>query len=1020
MELFLMHYYNPLIFQNRGVDAVLTTFKRTNFTLFINMVMNRNLLIQLPKILSVMVFLIGFLPTAQSQSIARYHVNFQGGVTTVGAMQIQWTVGELVGSKLTVGNQEIASGFVQALFPIQINSGSSLASACVGGVLHLTADSFPNAGYSWSGPNGYTAITRTITKNPFALSDTGYYVLTAMHPEIGMIQDSIWVTYSTASQIGLAPTISHSICQGDSVLLRSTGATTYLWSTGATSATIRVNSAGTYRVGGMDGNGCPLIPDSVAVSIIPALPAPVISGAQTVTIGQNTTLSASGSGTVFEWWSSPIGGHFLGTGALYNTLIVNTSNTFYALTSLNACSSPRTPFTVQGIRPLLIPNLSVNTPVCAGNVIYIQVSNTVPSGTYSWLGPNGFSSTQRNLGISNASELMSGYYRLQVDSASILVFLDSIQVQVNTPPSGNNISVNSPVCAGNTLLLSVSPIPNATYQWTGPAGASGTQNSLTIPGTGGNNSGLYQITTNLPGCPPNTRQVPVTIYSGSAPNPGSNSPICQRGVVYFTAASLTGASYSWIGPNGFSSQSQNPAITNSNPTQSGLYTLTVYVPGCGSVSGTTQVEIGSNLTSLSISSNSPVCAGYTLSLSSTPLVNGSVNWTGPDGFTSTNADISRLGATLLMGGVYTFQASSPGCGSITRTLNALIHPNTLLNAGSNGPICQGNVLALSVNSIPNAIYSWAGPLGFASTLRSPSISNAQASRSGIYTLLVSSPTCGLTSTTTTVVVGSSLNSLSFSHNGPVCAGNNLHLSAPVRQGYVYQWSGPNGFTSALAQPVRMAVTSGDAGNYSVSIISAGCGSTTITRNILVNSGSSLTATVLSPICVGSPAYFQANGPAGTTYSWTGPAGFADNRKNPSRNQVQVIHAGVYTVTGNIPGCGSVSATTNLVVNVCRTGSLTTEELESVSEELISESSFQLYPNPTRGKVQAVVIKPEHKPYKLEVLDALGHEVLVYGKSYRNAVGDLFWDLDLNNLTKGIYLVRVLSGTEIHTERLLVQ
>ena len=46
------------------------------------------------------------------------------------------------------------------------------------------------------------------------------------------------------------------ICQGESTTLTAAGATTYAWSTEATTAAINVNQAGTYTVIGTDANGC--------------------------------------------------------------------------------------------------------------------------------------------------------------------------------------------------------------------------------------------------------------------------------------------------------------------------------------------------------------------------------------------------------------------------------------------------------------------------------------------------------------------------------------------------------------------------------------------------------------------------------------------------------------------------------------------------------------------------------------------------------------------------------------------
>lgn len=61
------------------------------------------------------------------------------------------------------------------------------------------------------------------------------------------------------------------------------------------------------------------------------------------------------------------------------------------------------------------------------------------------------------------------------------------------------------------------------------------------------------------------------------------SPVCAGGTLSFTANTNTGSSYSWSGPNGFSSTLQNPTITNATTAATGNYTVVVTgSDGCSS------------------------------------------------------------------------------------------------------------------------------------------------------------------------------------------------------------------------------------------------------------------------------------------------------------------------------------------------------------------------------------------------------------------------------------------------------
>jgi hypothetical protein len=66
------------------------------------------------------------------------------------------------------------------------------------------------------------------------------------------------------------------VCAGETVTLTASGATSYLWSTGETTQSIVVATAGTYTVSVVDANGCPGASAGTTV-FVNALPVPVIA-----------------------------------------------------------------------------------------------------------------------------------------------------------------------------------------------------------------------------------------------------------------------------------------------------------------------------------------------------------------------------------------------------------------------------------------------------------------------------------------------------------------------------------------------------------------------------------------------------------------------------------------------------------------------------------------------------------------------------------------------------------------------
>ena len=71
------------------------------------------------------------------------------------------------------------------------------------------------------------------------------------------------------------------------------------------------------------------------------------------------------------------------------------------------------------------------------------------------------------------------------------------------------------------------------------------------------------------------------------PSPSNNGPICSVQTLNLFA-NTNAVSYSWTGPNGFTSRGQNPSIANVTMAAIGTYNLAV---GCTAGVGTTTVTI---------------------------------------------------------------------------------------------------------------------------------------------------------------------------------------------------------------------------------------------------------------------------------------------------------------------------------------------------------------------------------------------------------------------------------------------
>jgi hypothetical protein len=70
-----------------------------------------------------------------------------------------------------------------------------------------------------------------------------------------------------------------------------------------------------------------------------------------------------------------------------------------------------------------------------------------------------------------------------------------------------------------------------------------------------------------------------------------NSPMYAGMTLYLAASAIPGASYSWAGPNGFVSASQNPSLAEAGENTSGTYGVTATVDGLTSSPGTVVVTV---------------------------------------------------------------------------------------------------------------------------------------------------------------------------------------------------------------------------------------------------------------------------------------------------------------------------------------------------------------------------------------------------------------------------------------------
>ncbi|MDH4474020.1 MAG: gliding motility-associated C-terminal domain-containing protein [Fluviicola sp.] len=347
------------------------------------------------------------------------------------------------------------------------------------------------------------------------------------------------------------------------------------------------------------------------------------------------------------------------------------------------------------------PTISNNGPLCQGQSLILDAQNTTTDATYSWSGPNGFSSTLQSVTIPNFTSAEAGTYTCVVtDTLGVdQVFNLTTTVVLNPQPSGNITFASS--CEDQAIVLGFSPIAGQTissYNWNlgvgTPASSVAANPSVTFA-NGGSYPVSVTLTTSL-GCT-GVIDTLIPVYANPVPS-FSSIPVIQCAPAVFTMNNTTNpadvASFSWIFDNGINSYGSATLQSPSLP--GGVYDVQLTVTSPQGCVGTTTVADYLTV------ENQPIAdfywnPGQVLATNTDiSLVNSSVNatnfqWTIDQGWPSsaTTEDVQTSLPSGVSGNynVTLIVSSAAGCtDSITKTVEVspiitLYIPNTFTPDG---------------------------------------------------------------------------------------------------------------------------------------------------------------------------------------------------------------------------------------------------------------------------------------------------------------------------------------------------
>ncbi len=205
----------------------------------------------------------------------------------------------------------------------------------------------------------------------------------------------------------------------------------------------------------------------------------------------------------------------------------------------------------------------------------------------------------------------------------------------------------------------------------------------------------------------------VLLQITSVPSVSSNSPVCVGSPINLSTPTVSGATYAWTGPNGFTSTAQNPSIANPPAAAFGTYSVVVTVNGCSSPAGSTTVaqnaapSVGSYFATF-------IAAGASKAITpSAPPVDFSITATTSAGFTGSLSVSGSTGVVAISnaGPVGTFTitvTSADHCGAVAATTFPLV-----VNSFSDDPLVAAvtTVKAAHLTELRNAVRAAAGLVG---------------------------------------------------------------------------------------------------------------------------------------------------------------------------------------------------------------------------------------------------------------------------------------------------------------------
>ena len=750
------------------------------------------------------------------------------------------------------------------------------------------SSSVSGATYNWSGPNSFTSTAQNLSVN-----QAGSYTLTVTNPANGCISSQSIEVTSTAGTTSTVWLEDFDLSDGTTV---DNGSTAWTRTYTGTKGSSKVQSgAFVFNYLMVESIWKSQVIDISSLSKVTA--SIDIKGEGTLNINEDyfRAYYILNGGSEIPFVSYNQDGAFAYTTSTTPELQGNTLQ--IVVRAYNTYSDETYRFDnvkITGTNQLTA-NASANGVLgCSGTPVTLSGSSNIAGVTYSWSGPGNFSSS-----LPNPSVTTQGIYTLTVTNPENgCVANDTTDVMQNISEPGISAIVSGPLtCTISSVTLSgSSPTSGVAYSWTGPGGFTSTSQNPSV-----NDTGTYSLLVTNPvnAC---TSLATVTVTRDTiAPEAiatVSGALTCTNSQVTLSGSSDTpGVTYSWTGPDNFSSSLQNPQVN-----VPGTYVLTVTDPATG-CTGSKSIEVFSNT-----GATGTVWLEDFPHTNGTTVDNGITGWsvqstTGTFSVCNNEFKVTNTGTSAQ--GVWTsgtIDISGKTNVSVSVDVRSAVTGDAVMN--TNGTYIDYIRFYYKLDGGSKVLFAE----------KSGSINN-----NSIYgTSVLAGPLNGTTLQIIIKARASGSDEFYYFDNVNVTGNGQIDASATVNgsltcsdtivtlignsgvPGVTYNWSGPGNFTSSLREtevstPGTYSLTVTDPSNGCYSVVT-----TDVEQNTALPGASAGVSGQLS--CNNVSVTLQGNSSTpDVDYNWSGPGGFTSTQQNPSVNT-----PGTYmlTVTNTVNGCAS--------------------------------------------------------------------------------------------------------------------